>query len=144
MKRILIFTAIVFLTISCNKTVEKEVAVKDQFHQPDSLVILWTSGDPDVFEKVVFPYGLNTKKQGWWKHTELLIWGPSTKLLADHKSLQKKVIQMGDEGIELTSCLWCADQYDATKTLREIGVDVKYMGKPLTDYLKKGRKVITF
>ena len=75
---------------------------------------------------------------------ELLIWGPSTKLLSESPDLQDKIKTMKKAGLILTSCLWCADQYKATKLLKQLGVDVKYMGKPLTEYLQSGKQVITF
>jgi hypothetical protein len=40
--------------------------------------------------------------------------------------------------------LACADRYEVTEDLRKLGVDVKYMGKPLTEMLKGGWKVLTF
>jgi len=110
----------------------------------DSLVILWTSKEAEVFTKVVFPYGLNSKTKGWWDDVELLIWGPSAKLLAGTNALQEKVTKMKKEGVVLTACKWCADQYGVSEELRDLGVNVKYMGKPLTDYVKSGRKVLVF
>ncbi len=110
----------------------------------DSLVILWTSGDAEVFSKVIFLYALNSKTNGWWEDVELLIWGPSSKLLAETSELQDKVTKMKNEGVVLTACKWCADQYGVSAKLEELGAEVKYMGKPLTDYIKSGRKVIVF
>ncbi|MCF7886034.1 MAG: DsrE family protein [Candidatus Marinimicrobia bacterium] len=116
----------------------------ENYNKSDSLVILWTSKDPEVFKKVVFVYGLNSSKQGWWDNVELIIWGPSTNLLVESTELQEKVIQMKKNGVTLTSCKWCAEQYSATEQLEELGVEVKYMGKPLTNYLKAGREVLVF
>ena len=42
------------------------------------------------------------------------------------------------------ACRACADSYDVAPQLRALGVDVKYMGRPLTDMLKGGWKVLTF
>lgn len=117
---------------------------KEDFRASVSLVLLWTSKDPEVFNKVVYPYGLNSKKQGWWQNVEVLIWGPSTKLLSEDKDIQNKIKQLKELRVNLTSCKWCADQYNVSDILTELGVDVKYMGKPLTDYLKSGRKVLVF
>jgi len=117
---------------------------KEGFRASDSLVLIWTSKDPEVFNKVVYPYGLNSKKQSWWQNVEVLIWGPSTKLLSEDKDIQNKIKQLKELRVNLTSCKWCADQYNVSDILTELGVDVKYMGKPLTDYLKSGRKVLVF
>ena len=44
----------------------------------------------------------------------------------------------------LQACKWCTDQYKVSDTLDSLGVDVKYMGEPLTEYIKSGYKVLTF
>ena len=33
----------------------------------DRLVILWTSGDKEVAEKMVFMYTINAKQYEWWQ-----------------------------------------------------------------------------
>jgi hypothetical protein len=43
------------------------------------------------------------------------------------------------------ACIVCADSYGVTKTLREMGLEVKGMGKPLSDLVKDpGMHVLTF
>ena len=51
---------------------------------------------------------------------------------------------MRDAGIILESCKICTDEYGVSEDLKKLGIDVKYMGVPFTDYLKKGYHVITF
>jgi len=143
MKKIFFLFMIMILLISCNKNCKEETMNKPEIKK-QSLVIFWTSGDPEVFNKVVFPYGLNSVKNNWWDDVELLIWGPSVKTLSDNPELQEKITELKNTGLILTSCLWCADEYHATEILKKLDVDVKYMGKPLTDYLQSDRKIITF
>src|SRR6056297_2691225 len=112
--------------------------------QSSELVVLWTSGDVEVAKKMVFMYVYNAKKYEWWDKITFIIWGPSSKLLADNKKLQKTLRKMKTEGIKLEACKACSDQYGVTEKLKKLGVDVKYMGKPLTEYIKKEYKVITF
>jgi len=143
MKRMILIAGIFLVFIHCNQK-DSQTMNNEPTPKLKSLVILWTSSDPEVFNKVVFPYGLNSKKQEWWQEVELLIWGPSTKLLAESAELQEKIKTLQTAGVVLTSCRWCADQYEATETLEKLGIDVKYMGKPLTDYLQSDKRVITF
>jgi hypothetical protein len=42
------------------------------------------------------------------------------------------------------ACVACADMYGVADKLREIGIDVKPMGKPLSEMLKGDWKVLTF
>ena len=110
----------------------------------EKLVVLWTSGDREVALKMVFMYTLNAKLKGWWKDVTLIVWGPSTKLLSEDKDLQNYLITIKDSGVELQACKACTDEYGVTESLEKLGVDVIYMGEPLTAYLKDDIKIITF
>lgn len=110
----------------------------------DTLIILWTSGDPEVAKKMVFMYTFNAKKLGWWEKIKFIVWGPSSKLLTQDQELKNKIKDFIEIGIEVEACKACADQYGVTDALSELGVEVKYMGEPLTDYLKSNSKIMTF
>jgi hypothetical protein len=51
---------------------------------------------------------------------------------------------MQEDGVVIEACVVCANAYGVTEDLKVFGFDVKGMGKPLTDYLKSGKKVLTF
>lgn len=110
----------------------------------DRLAVLWTSGDPEVARNVCFMYTHNAKRLKWFDEIVLIVWGPSAALLAKNGELQAEVKAMIADGIKVEACLACADRYKVTEDLRKMGVDVKYMGKPLTQMLKDGWKVLTF
>jgi len=116
--------------------------VKDKVK--DSLVVVWSSGDRDVAEKMVFMYTLNSTLKEWWKEVTLIIWGPSAKLISEDIELQDYLKKLKDAGVRLEACITCADMYRVSKKLATLGVDVKPMGLPLTEYLKEGSAVITF
>jgi hypothetical protein len=50
---------------------------------------------------------------------------------------------MIENGIEVLACKGCADQYEISEKLEEIGVTVRYTGVDLTNFIKQ-RHVITF
>ena len=110
----------------------------------DTLVIVWTSGDIEVAQNMVFMYTLNAKKNEWWKDIKFIIWGPSSKLLSESEQLQEQIKEFIDHDITVEACKACADRYDVSEKLAALGVNVRYMGEPLTDYLKNDNKVITF
>jgi hypothetical protein len=107
-----------------------------------SLVVLWTSGDREVALKMVFMYTLNAKLKGWWEEVILIVWGPSARLLSQDEELQEKIEQMKEAGIVLEACKACADLYGVSPDLEALGIEVKYMGVPLSDYLKEDRAVL--
>lgn len=118
---------------------EQDLATNDS-----RLAIVWTSGDPDVAHRVCFMYADNAKKQKWFDEVTLIVWGPSARLLAGDKELQAKIKTMIGDGVRIQACLACTDSYGVTDQLRKLGIEVKYMGKPLSDLLKQGWKVLTF
>jgi hypothetical protein len=108
----------------------------------ESLVVLWTSGDRDVALNMVFMYTFNAKRRNWWNDVRLIVWGPSSKLLAEDVELQTEVSKMREAGVILEACKACADRYGVSDDLAQLGIDVRYMGVPLTEYLKEGRNVL--
>jgi hypothetical protein len=122
----------------------REANVQDADAGQSRLAVLWTSGDRDVALKMTFMYTLNAKTQGWFDEVTLIVWGPSSKLLAEDPELQTEVARMAEAGIELVACKACADSYGVSEALEGIGIEVKYMGQPLTEMLKGDWKVLTF
>lgn len=106
--------------------------------------MLWTSGDPEVAHRVCFMYTHNAKTQGWFDEVRLIVWGPSARLLAGDKDLQSEVGQMMKDGVKVQACIVCADSYGVADTLRALGIEVKAMGRPLTDLLESDSKLLTF
>lgn len=109
----------------------------------NKLAVLWTSGDPDLAEKMAFMYTYNAKKQGWFDEVVLIVWGPSAKLLSENKMLQDYVKKMQEAGIKVEACMACARMYGVDQVLAEMDIDVKGMGVPLTNYLKEGWQTLS-
>jgi hypothetical protein len=120
------------------------VAGQDKAAAAGRLAVVWSSGDPDVAKRVCFMYTHAAKKQQWFDEVTLIVWGPSARLLAADKDLQAEIRTMAGDGVKVQACLACADSYGVTEQLRKLGIEVKYMGKPLTDMLKQDWKVLTF
>ena len=106
--------------------------------------VLWPSGDREVALKMVFMYTYNSKAKGWWDEVCLIVWGPSSRLLTEDKELQESLTRKTDAGVEVVACKACADSYGITKQLEEQGIEVIFMGQPLTHLLKQNVKLITF
>jgi hypothetical protein len=110
----------------------------------EKLFVMWSSGDKEVATKMVFMYTFNAKRRGWWNDISLIVWGPSAKLVSEDKELQAKIKEMKEAGVELLACKACSDSYGVSDTLEQLGIEVKYMGEPLTQLLKEDHKIITF
>ena len=132
---------LVLLTLLCS--VAMATNNKSMEENKNKLAVLWTSGDPEVAEKMAFMYTYNAKKQGWFDEVVLIIWGPSSKLAAENEMIQDYIKKMQEIGIKTEACLYCAKMYDVDEKLTELGVDVKGMGVPLSEYLKDGWKTLS-
>ena len=136
----LLSVTVVFLLLSGFRPMTSDLPLQDS----SRLAVLWTSGDPEVATKVAFMYTLNAKRQGWFDEVTLIVWGPSSRLLSQDAELQEAVRGMAEAGVEIVACKACADSYGVSEILEGLGVEVKYMGVPLTEMLKGDWKVITF
>lgn len=109
----------------------------------DKLTILWTTGDPVTAELMVFMYAKNSLIRDWWKEVEVIVWGASTKLVLEDKSIQEKLLELKEEGVKVGFCVGCAKGLGVDKKLEDLGFEVKSMGPPLTEILKENGKLIT-
>jgi hypothetical protein len=112
--------------------------------QPDRLAVVWTSGDADVAHRMCFMYTHAAKRAGWFDEVRLIVWGPSARLLAGDKDLQAKVAAMQESGIVVQACVACADSFGVSEKLRALNIEVKGMGRPLSDLIKSDWEVLTF
>ena len=133
-------TILVINILSSNATGQNEIKAGDS----DTLCILWTSGDPDVANKMVFMYSQGAIRNGWWKHVEFIVWGPSQQLISENEEIQKEIKKMMLAGIKFDACKACADMYCVSDKLIDVGIDVRYMGIALTEILKSNKKLMTF
>lgn len=136
MKKLFLFTfTLIFLSIQFLNAKDKEKKSVNEF-TPNNVAVVWTSGDPDVAEKMCFMYTHAAKANGWFDEVVLIVWGPSAKLLTENEMLRKKVKEMQEDGVEVKACIACADMYGVVEMLRSYDIEVEGMGVPLTNYLK--------
>ena len=105
---------------------------------PNSLCIVWTSGDPAAGLNMALMYAKNSKKKAWWDTVRIIVWGPSQETLLDDGDLQEALGECAEAGVELWACKACADNCDAAEDLEDLGIDVLYVGEDLTRMLKDG------
>ncbi len=140
---LILFFVVSGISLGTQEKSEVKVKVKAETKKHNQLII-WSSGDREVALKLVFMYTYNCQKRNWMDKVQLLVWGPSSKLLAEDKELQEEIKKIKEVGVELTACKACADMYGVSDKLTALGIDVKYMGVPLADMQKNGWHVLTF
>lgn len=107
------------------------------------LYVLWTSDNPITAEKMVFMYTVNSLVHGWWEEVTLIIWGAPAKLASEDENIQKMIADALKAGVHVTACKSCTDQLGVTEIIKNLGVEVKYWGTPLTDILKNDESLLT-
>ena len=110
----------------------------------NKLVLVWSSDDPMVAERVALMFPHAAQKNKWFSEVTLVVWGPSAKLIAEDAALQKKISGMQADGVKVEACIACASAYGVADKLKALNYDVLPMGEPLANYLKRGYQVITF
>lgn len=110
----------------------------------NKLLIVWTSADIEVAKKMVLLYGSVILPRGYWDEAVIMIWGPSAKLLAQDKELQKQVKIVQETGVKFNCCVVCSDDYGVSDKLTSLGIDMIHTGEMLTQALQNDWKTITF
>ena len=109
----------------------------------DKLNILWTTDNKDTIFNMLAMYTLNSKKRGWWQEVNVILWGASVKLAAQDTQIQTEILEMLQTGVTVEACQDCCERFGVKPVIEKLGVTVRYMGAPLTEYLKNGEKVLT-
>ena len=119
---------------------------RDDIEQPTGkLMVVWTSADPDVADKVCLMYTHAAKVYGWFAEVTLVVWGPSQRLLVGDPTIQAKVKAMREDGVVVEACVACARKLELVELLEALDIDVKGLGVPLTEALKDPEtEVLTF
>ncbi len=108
------------------------------------LNVLWTTAEKDVAMRMIFIYLMDAKSMGWYDEITLIIWGPSARLVAEDKQVQQELDFLMQSGVEVIACQGCTEAYKVTEDLRALGIDVKFMGEPLTRVLHSDDRLVTF
>jgi hypothetical protein len=109
----------------------------------DKINILWTTDNKDTVFNMLTMYAINSKINDWWQDVNVIIWGASAKLAGTDNQIQIEIIEMINKGVTIEACKDCCDNFGVTDKLIKIGINVRYMGEPLTNYIKAGEKILT-
>ncbi len=109
----------------------------------NKLTILWTNADVLTSEFMVFMYAENSLKYDWWQEVEIIVWGATSKLVVENKSIQEKLLDIEKKGVKLRFCISCAQKLGLEDDIRALGFTLEKMGNPLTELLKKDGKLLT-
>lgn len=66
-----------------------------------------------------------------------MFWGASIQTVQNEPIVREKVQTMQKDGVEFSSCVVCAEEYDAVNSLESIEIECNHTGELLTTALKE-------
>lgn len=109
----------------------------------NKLNILWTTNHKDTFFNMLSMYAITSTKRNWWESVNLILWGESVKLVANDTQVQSEIIEMLHAGISVEACKNCCENFNVTPMIEQLGITVRYMGEPFTQYIKNDERILS-
>ena len=107
------------------------------------LYILWTNENAITAEYMVMMYSENAILKNWWDKVTVIVWGATSKMVAENSDIQRLIKQCQEAGVEFSGCIACAAKLGTIEKLTELGIELIRWGEPLTDLIKKGEHILT-
>ncbi|WP_027400477.1 DsrE family protein [Anaerovorax odorimutans] len=104
--------------------------------EKDKLYILWTTDNKLTSLNMVLMYSLKASKEKFWKEIRLVSWGASNVLINEDREVQERLKEVQESGVIVKACIRCAENLGITDSLEKLGIELDFMGQPLTDCLK--------
>jgi hypothetical protein len=103
----------------------------------DKLLVIIATGERAKAQAGVM-YALNAVKHAWLGEVKLYFFGPAEGLLLDDEDLQVMVHDFRQLEGEPVACRFLADRDGQSEGLRELGVQVQYVGPPISELIRAG------
>lgn len=102
----------------------------------ENLLIVITTDNIDSILKFPMLYGGVSIPRGYWKRVHMIFWGPSIKLVKENDLLREKIKELQNDGVEFSSCIVCAEDYNAVESLESINIPCVHTGELLNEALQ--------
>jgi len=109
----------------------------------DKLNIIWTTDNKDTIFNALAMYAINSKTKAWWGSVNVIMWGAAVKLAGNDTQVQTEILEMLQAGVTIEACKDCCEHFGVVETIEKLGVNIRYVGQYLTEYLKNDEKVVT-
>ncbi len=100
------------------------------------LLIVISTDNVDSVMKFPLLYGGVSLPRGYWERVHIMFWGASITVARDNVQVRDKVTAMQQDGVEFSSCIVCAQEYEAVEALESLGIACVHTGELLTEALK--------
>ncbi|MHB0856150.1 MAG: hypothetical protein ACYC5M_01100 [Anaerolineae bacterium] len=109
----------------------------------DKLAVILVSADRKVLEMGLI-YAKNVALNGWMSALKVYLFGPSEVTIATDPDLHAIVHEIVEGGTIPQACQWCSDKYGVSEKLAALGIEVAYIGAPVSEAIKAGYTPMTW
>ena len=104
--------------------------------EKENLLIVISTPSADSIMKFPLLYGGVSIPRDYWKRVHIMFWGESILTVKNNQQIRDEVVKISKSGVEFSSCVVCAKEYDAIKSLESINIICNHTGELLTKALK--------
>jgi hypothetical protein len=83
-------------------------------------------------------YAINALKHGWMEEVKIFFFGPAQNLLLEDAPLQDYMKEYSFMEECAVACRYISDRDKKSEQIRELGLEVEYVGKMISDYINQG------
>ena len=103
----------------------------------DKIIAIISSNDEGKC-RTGLAYAMNALKNEWMADVKIYIFGPAEVLVTKHEELQALLREFQLMDGQVVACKAIADRYEVSDKISELGVEVEYIGKMVSDSIKEG------
>ena len=111
---------------------------------PNKLFVILASGDKDVALEMALFYPYTLAKEKYLDEVKVILFGPSEKLVARDKNVQKRIKKLQEVNVAISACKYCSDRMGVSDKLEKLGITVEYVSKGIAQMIKDGWASLSF
>ena len=105
----------------------------------ENLLIVISTNNVDTILKFPLLYGGVSLPRGYWKKVHVMFWGSSIIPAIKNEQIKEQIKLMQTDGVEFSSCIVCAEEYEVVEELEGMGIVCNHTGVLLTEALKEDK-----
>ena len=110
--------------------------------EPKVLIIISSSDREKVWTGLLYARAAIAGE--WMGSAKIIIWGPSSGVIAKDIELQDWVREIINMGEKVYVCKACSDKYGVSGKLKKLGCEVEYVGSISSKFIKEGYTVFNW
>ncbi|HPF70881.1 MAG TPA: hypothetical protein PLQ13_09440 [Candidatus Krumholzibacteria bacterium] len=103
----------------------------------DRIIVILATGEA-AKARTGAMYALNALKHGWMEDVKLVLFGPAENLYLQDEDLQDLVRQFSALADQPLACRFLSDRDGISDQLGALGLNVRYVGAPISDAIRSG------